>query len=247
LIAILNAIKEESSYLKKGMKIRKISSYPDCQMFEGKIGEKEILLVLTGMGKEGAIKSTELALKKYPIKVMISTGFGGALNNKSAAGDVIIYSRLISDEVRHKQSDKVLVCDSDLNALASKLGHGVNYRTLSGNGVTISEVCITPEAKSKLGLDFNADVVDMESYWVGQTAREKNIPFVTIRSIFDAANDDLSLLNQITVEGKIKPLKVLSHLMCHPRHIKQASGYSANYRKAGKNLALFLNRLIEEI
>ena len=92
VIALFCAMEEEIGDFKKRMSIKKRSSYQSCRVYEGSCGDKDSLLVLTGMGKERALRATEFVLRKYPVTILISTGFGGALNDKTATGDIVVYS-----------------------------------------------------------------------------------------------------------------------------------------------------------
>lgn len=247
MIAVMSALEEEMRHWKNGMSVSKNYDHPGWRVYEGKRNNQNCLLVLTGMGKERAEKATNFMLKNFPVRTLISTGFGGALNEKTRAGDVIICSRLNYEDRGNSRQVKSLTCDSVLVSLASHLMHGADFQTLNGNGVTVSEICCTPDDKCRLGRDFSADVVDMESYWIGRIATEQRIPFLAVRSIFDTVKDDMSAVTHFTVDGKIKPFKALSHFVCHPGQWKQTASYSRNFNKAAKNLAMLLDNLVQEI
>jgi nucleoside phosphorylase len=247
MIALISALEEEVRDLKKGMAIIKTYSGPVCRVYEGKCAKKDCLLVLTGVGKERARRATEFILNKFQVSALISTGFGGALNNKTSAGDIVIYLRINCEESPGGSPGKALYSNSSLVSAASKSGEGTGFRSLLGQGVTISQVCVTPESKYRLGQVFTADVVDMESYWIGQIAGERKLPFIAVRSIFDTVQDDLSLLGHIIVNGKVTPLKALGYLICHPGQMRKTIAYSVNSQKARGNLAFFLYNLVKDI
>ena len=106
---------------------------------------------------------------------------------------------------------------------------------------------MTQESKCNLGQVFKADAVDMESFWIGEVARQKGLLFISFRSISDSVIDDLSFLDWVMVKGKVKPLKAMSYFMCHPVQIKTVAGFFFNFRKAGHNLAVYLHQLIEAL
>jgi nucleoside phosphorylase len=229
------------------MSIRKTSSYRCCRMYEGNYGKRECVLVLTGMGGEHARQVTQLITSTYPVSALISTGFGGSLNHKTAVGDVVIYARLFEGGMgapSGPQSD--LASDSKLVETASALvGHG--FRTLVGTGLTLPEVCSLPVAKLELGQKFAADIVDMESYSIGQSALERKYPFIAARSVFDSVEDDLTLLNRITSGGTLSLRKACSRLAAHPGDLRKLLGFSKNAAKARSSLAQFLSGLLEKM
>jgi adenosylhomocysteine nucleosidase len=250
VIALFSALKEELSDFKGEMLISKTFFSQDCSFYEGKCNNKDSLMVLTGVGRERAQKAVELALEKYPITSLISTGFGGSLNCKTKAGDIVVCSRLGCGEepMGELSSNRSVESDSALKSACVKSLNETGLRFIIGNGITMPLISQTPESKSELGKKFTADIVDMESYWIGQIAIENKLPFIAVRSIFDSLEDDLSPLEQIiSLEGKIKVIPFLSGVISHPGRIKNIAHYAGNARKAKSNLATFILRFLEEI
>jgi nucleoside phosphorylase len=134
------------------------------------LAEKEVLLVLTGMGKTQAEVATEWVLDKYPIVALISSGFGGALNNKTAVGDIVIYSTQTCDDGQGGTDGKVLYLYPELIEAAAKSGAECEFNVLQGMGISIMRLCLSPESRARLGRDSAADTINMESYWIGQIA-----------------------------------------------------------------------------
>ncbi len=248
MIALISAMEEEIGDLKRAMEIRKTASYQCCRIYEGKFGGKENLLVLTGVGGEHAQQVTQLILTTYPISAVISTGFGGSLNPKTDVGDVVIYAQLFcGDEAGRAANRESLKLDTHLAAPASPATVRNGFKTMIGNGVTVSKVCSTAQAKQALGNEFNADIVDMESYFIGRATLEKHCPFIAVRSIFDTMQDDLSALDNISSSGKIVPRRMFSYLIAHPGEAKSLVRYARNSRKARKSLAVYLAELVEKL
>lgn len=248
MIAIFSALEEEVRDLKKGMSIYKTSFQGKIRIYEGKCGNRESLLVLTGMGKESARNAAEMVLTRYSVQSVISTGFGGSLNNRTKTGDIVVYSDLIceaSPEAHYPEGR--IQADSALIAAASRALKRTNLGYLTGKGISIDRVCVTPEAKYKLGQDFAADAVDMESYWIGQTAASRGLPFLAVRPIFDTVNDDLSILEEITHNSRVSPFKALSYLASHPGQVKKLMDYSRDSKEARKSLAIFIKEFMEEV
>jgi len=208
------------------------------------------LLVLTGMGEEKARQASKLVLDKYPVSAVISTGFGGALNEKTKIGDIVVCSRLVcgEDPVREQNHKKVLESDIRLVSISRKTLEDSGTGFITGAGVTVPYVSSTPENKLALGKQFEADMVEMESYWIGKIAAEKKLPFIEVRSIFDGVQDDLSLLSRIIPpDGKVKPMTALADVISHPERMKTLAYYAGNAKKAGRNLTVFLRKLIDEM
>ena len=238
MIAIFCALEDEITDFKKMMQVQEISASKACKIWRGKFGRKESLLVLTGVGKEKAERVTDWVLSQYPLELVISTGFAGALNGKTQVGDIVVYSRL-------KWGAEEVDCDPDLVSQAMICKAGSPFKSIQGIGVTIDDVCATAESKHRLGSKFAADLVDMESYWIGRIAVGKGIPFLGVRTVFDAVHDDLTLIGRITSGGKIVYWKALKEIIFHFGRLKDLTCYYRNYLKAAQSLAQFMGQLMD--
>ena len=249
MIVIFGALPEEIKYIKKCMSLDKMSVYRHCRIYEGKFDGIDGLLVTTGMGKKKTILATEYVLNNYPVSLIISTGFAGGLNNKTTRGDIVVHSDLINENRTGEESvtDTSLYSDSSLVSVAKRLLINGKYPYLIGKGITVNHAQTTHESKYKLGVSYLADVVDMESYWIGQTANEKRVPFIVIRTVLDALNDDLSVLNSIMSEEKFVPSKAIAYFIKHLSQIIYVSKLLDDARKMGKVMAGFIREYIAEI
>jgi adenosylhomocysteine nucleosidase len=246
MLAVFSALELEIQEIKKRMQIKRVCSYPDFETWEGKYGPGEGLLVLTGAGQEKAQKAVNEVLARYPVSLMISTGFGGALNEKTEAGDIIVYSKLKKGELRGERYtiEEDVECDAQLVSRAMGCLAGPDFKVIKGQGVTLYHLCATAASKYRLGQKYQADIVDMESYWIGKIAAGKGLPYIAVRSVFDSLRDDLTVLEQITSNGKSTAGNILRQILLHPG---QSLRLYRNYRKAAKNLAVFMDALIKNI
>jgi len=249
VIAIFGALPVETNFLKKYMFVKKTSVYRHCRIQEGRFGDIDSLLVTTGVGKEKAIRAADYVLNHFPVSLVISTGFGGGLNDKTARGDIVVYAEFTCENRPGEElsADSVLHSDSYLVSIAERALIKSKYPYLIGKGISSVYAQTTPESKYKLGASYLADAIDMESYWIGQIAIEKRIPFIAIRPLLDAVNDDLSALESIFSAEKIVPLKALTYFTRHPSQIKEVLKFSSDSGKTGKAMALFIRDYIAVI
>ena len=108
------------------------------------------------------------------------------------------------------------------------------------------QIIPTPDAKADLFATTGAQVVDMESDPVFTLAREKNLPFLHIRAISDAADDaiDPTVLRMTDSTGHIKPAQVAVELCMNPRLLAQLWRLRANSSLALRNLSSALQRIL---
>ena len=244
MIALFYALEAEIRELKKAPGFNVLSS-PGGNPLRANFKGRDLLLVATGVGKDLARQAAERTLREYPVSDVISTGFAGALNEKTRAGDVVIALQIQPEQM--EPGEHALPAAASL-ALAARSVHRVDgFQILAGSGVTSNQVCATPAAKRQLCSAFQADFVDMESYWIGRCAAARQLPFITIRVVSDSVADDLSFIGQITAAGKVSPARTVRHFVTHPGDVPRTVGLAGQMGKAGRNLAWFLDRLLVEI
>lgn len=249
MLALFVALEQEARHLKNNMRIENARRYRDYSLWEGRSGSHETLLVLTGSGPERARLAAARVLEEYRLQYVFSSGFAGALDDRAAAGDVVVYTSLTREIMGNAAGgqEKVLACDGGLVKLA--LGCVVNstLKVFPGKGLTLERICAGPAEKYGLGRQYRAAAVDMESYVIGQAALEKGAPFLAFRSIFDEAGDDLSFLAGIPAGHGSGFLKTLAYVAGRPGDWKDLKLYYNRYRRAGRNLAAFWQRLVVKL
>ena len=80
-IGIIGAMSEELSLIKSVMSIEKTFEKAGYTFFSGKLGNKDIVLVLCGIGKVNAAVCTQLLIDTFSVEAVINTGVAGAVAN----------------------------------------------------------------------------------------------------------------------------------------------------------------------
>jgi adenosylhomocysteine nucleosidase len=183
MLAVFGALEEEIIGFRTAMTVKDIDTRDGFRVYRGTYKGKHLLLVNSGVGRRRALNASKSVLEHYPVTAIVSLGFGGALKPGCKTGDMFVCSSMIHANnpagTRHQPDDRLLTIAQDcrLNCL------------YSGAGVTSDKLIATPEAKRNLRELSAADIVDMESYWIAQLARENGIPFITGRAVSDAEKD----------------------------------------------------------
>jgi adenosylhomocysteine nucleosidase len=249
MIALLGAIREETSCLQKRMTIRESVSEDTCTIFRGTwLGRgPEMLLVQTGMGKHRAQAAARHLIAHYPITTLVSLGFAGALTNELRAGDVVLYSAVHYADAAVSQQGAYCVSD-DLLARSTGALEGVAVNIFCKPGVTVPHAVLSPEEKGELADAFDASVVDMESYWISEVASEAKIPFVIIRSVSDTRSERLLPFEQMMdEEGNVLWSAAAGYFLRHPRHLAVVSRLYRNARVAQRSLGISIDRVVAEL
>jgi hypothetical protein len=116
-----------------------------------------------------------------------------------------------------------------------------------GKSVTVAQPAADPQAKRRLAQAFQADVVDMESYWIAMIASEKEVPFLAVRAVSDTFQERLPPFERMLgSDGKPDLTKIGLYAIFHPGQLANLVRFQRNSRIAGQNLTAFLSRFLEQ-
>lgn len=198
-IGIIGAMAQEVEILRQLMVEPKLTEMAGCKIFEGKINNKQVALLQSGIGKVAAAIGTTLLLELCKPDVVINTGSAGGLDSALNVGDIVI-----STEVRHH--------DVNVTAFGYEMGQlPANPASFVPNAQLV-ELAIQETEKSGFnavsGLICSGDLfvngaemiahirqhfpqvaaVEMEAAAIAQVCHAFNVPFVVVRAISDVAD-----------------------------------------------------------
>ena len=143
----------------------------------GKLGNISVAVVLSGVGQKNAEEVTNTLLDVFAPKWICSAGYAGGLSARLKQSNICVPEQI----VRH----------SDGQAL--DLSNPIPQKTLSMPDkltlLTVNNVVELPKQKRALYEQTGAELVDMESFAVAEVCRIREIPFLSVRVIFDAVED----------------------------------------------------------
>ncbi|GAA5012045.1 5'-methylthioadenosine/S-adenosylhomocysteine nucleosidase [Acinetobacter puyangensis] len=89
-IAIICAFQPEIPELKAALKNAKTHTIHRTQFITGKIGNKDVVLFLSGMSMVNAAMTTQMALDHFNVEKIVFSGVAGGINPNLSIGDVSI-------------------------------------------------------------------------------------------------------------------------------------------------------------
>ena len=195
-MALLVALTEEARGILKAGRWRKISSSASQAVYEGRVGGGGAVLAISGVGRACAEAAIREVLQEHRPSAVLSLGFAGGLAAGQRAGDLIVSHTLIPAHVvpngqQEPSVDRSLDSDRTLTDEALRVVAALGLRHRVGACVTASHIVSNPDVKRRLGLVTGALAVEEESFWIGLVCRERNVPFLAVRSIVDAAERPL--------------------------------------------------------
>ena len=205
---------------------------------EGGRQEGHVLLRVTGVGKERALAGME-ALLEEPTSpdFILSLGFGGALRDELATGDLVLSQRLFA-----AGEDACLEPDSHLLGLARRvLDDSKALPYVAADNITVPEPVFSASEKARLATETGAWVANMEDYWLARVAIQRGIPFLSVRAVLDTARQELPpFVAGLGDKGLIsQAVNVLARGVLRPRNVGRLIDLSKQVRVARGNLTTF--------
>lgn len=201
MYCIIVAMKEELIKVKEKMvNISKDKIY-NIEITKGKIGNKECILALSGIGKVNAARTTQVLIDNFDIELIINTGSAGALNDNLNIGDVVITKHVVQHDFNISvfghpagyipEIGVEIKCDEIGIKKAKEITkrHREEYKTIIGVGASGDLFCTKDKHKNKIRNIFKADVVEMEGAAIGQVSVLDKIPFINVKSVSDVPNE----------------------------------------------------------
>ena len=200
MIGIIGAVVEEAEAIKKEIKEIKETVISGISFFTGKFNDKDVVFVQSGIGKVNAAITATLLIEKFKVSEVIFSGVAGSLDERLKVGDVVIGRDIVQHDVDatafgYKMGQipqmKEWAFESD-EELVEKAGNinDFDHRIFFGRILTGDQFVSKKDVKIRLGKDFEALCVDMESGAVAQVCTRLGVKFLIIRSISDSITDE---------------------------------------------------------
>ncbi len=196
MIAIIGAMQEEVNEMLALVEAYQEVKKHNVTFYEAKIHQKDVVIVLSGIGKVNAAISTTVLLQSYPIKHVINIGTAGGLKEDENELDIIVSTKVAQFDidvpgenwVRSFSNDKLTyACDSKLVELTKDiLSDMTDSRVFTGPIVT-SDMFIYQKEQVQLIQTYYPEALcaEMEAGAVAQVCRHFNTPFIVVRSLSD--------------------------------------------------------------
>jgi adenosylhomocysteine nucleosidase len=117
-----------------------------------------------------------------------------------------------------------------------------------GGCLSTPQIVSSSSMKRWIGSYFSVSVIDMESFWVSETAASCGVPRIVVRAIFDPVEQDLPDFIITAVENKEKrPVgRAIRHMLSNPVDAPKIVRLANQSRLAAKSLASYLTKVSAE-
>jgi len=201
----------------------------------GKLAEQQVIVAVSGPGGAAARRAIGAVHRGHAPDWIVSAGLAGGLNETVKRGDMVIPNRLLATD------GSSLTVDFRLEPMPHQ--H-------VGPLLTVDKVVRTSEEKHRLGQQFAALAVDMETRAVAEFCREHKQRFLAVRVVGDEVNDRLPddiehLMRQKTLAGRAGA--VAGAVFRRPSSVKDMWRLKTDALSAADRLADYLCQLLPQL
>ena len=226
-IGIIGAMEEEVEALRGKLTYVKTTSRASMDFYAGKMGNKEVVIVRSGIGKVNAGICTQILADLFQVDAVINTGIAGSLKAEINIGDIVVSTDLVHHDMdavnfgyplgQIPQMDTFsFKADEKLAELAEKACHEVNpeIQVFRGRIVSGDQFIAEKAVKERIAENFQGYCTEMEGAAIAQAAYLNEVPFVVLRAISDKA-DDSATMDYPTFEAKAAEhcVKLVEHFL----------------------------------
>lgn len=214
---IVAALKEEIREVLSKMQMDAIVHLKPATLYRGKIFQKEINFLVTGVGKNRMEEGLEKALQLRQPTSLLCVGFAGGASPLASVGSLVL-----TKEVMTKDQKLFFRSDNRLLKKAEKMAKENNFSFHTGTVVTVEKVISNPHEKADIGATHGAYALEMEGAFFAKKAVTREIPWLMVRSILDPVEMVLPHLeNCLDSLGEVKPLILAEHCLKNPKEMMQ--------------------------
>ncbi len=238
MIGVLAALKREvSHYLEMGGFSARDESF-GVRCYRSK--ERDIVVALSGVGRVRAEEASRALLQRFDLDALISVGFAGGAKPGQSTGDVYVCDRIWCAE---GPPNEWSVESAHSLALDTPPVEGAGRGFATGQCLTAPALVRSSAAKRRLGELFPVAVLDMEGYWVCNTASQYGVPAMVVKSVLDPVEQSLPAFTEsaLAADGSESLWRSVSAIMARPLEVPDALRLAAQTRAAGAALAVALD------
>ncbi|MGO9602889.1 MAG: hypothetical protein ACLQAT_05710 [Candidatus Binataceae bacterium] len=238
MILIFYAFAREIAPFKRRLKNRRPLEHRELHGFRAEVAGTEIAAIATGIGIRRALDTARRAFEVYPdAEIAIGAGVAGSLTSALGPGDLVLADRVMVHHAADVEPEHVTAIDENNLSELGRMLNGAGLRYSSGTILTSHRVLPGSVEKRRANERTGAIAVDMETASIASEAGARGIPFASVRTIIDAADDDVVGAGLADEEGRVSALAATGRLIRNPGEIFRLPRMMLNLNRATRSLA----------
>lgn len=203
-VGIIGAMDEEVALLLESMTEREERTVANCLFVSGKLADKQVVLLKSGIGKVNAAMATTIMHEQFSPTHVINTGSAGGFSNNLEVGDIVISTQVVHHDVDVTAFDyaygqvpglpAMYAADTELITTAIKAIKGLEIKYEEGIIATGDSFMDDADRVAFVNKKFPSMIAaEMEAAAIAQVCYQYNKPFVVVRALSDIAGKKSSV------------------------------------------------------
>jgi adenosylhomocysteine nucleosidase len=203
-VVVVTAMREEAHRLGATMRAVDSISPPRLEGWEGRIGNTDVHLFVTGIGKVASALATQNLIDRYNPQWLLVMGVAGAVREEFPVGSLTVPSRAVQWDVGARPlldrsglipgfGSEYFWADTSLTDAAKRACENRSgVEPLDGTALTGDVLVASTQKRDQLQRRCpDAVYIDMETAAAAHVASANGVPWVAIRMLSDLADDAL--------------------------------------------------------
>lgn len=243
---IAAAVDQEIQGIRSAVDGRRPDPDPHGNVWSGRWRGEPLLLVRTGVGPERAKHGISPFLSAHPYRGVVSTGYAGALRDGYKLGDILVPEEVQTipplPEIRVR-------LDPELREKVLRAVRSGPWEVHTSRMITTDRVVLKSSEKRRLGREYDAGSVEMESAVIAELAEMRSVPLVVVRVVLDEASFSLPDLMIVFRWWRRRQFgRLIPYIALHPHRLLELLRLLQRSRRASKILTdLFLMYLLDAL
>lgn len=205
-LGIIGAMEEEVEIVKSEMEVMETVEVAGMTFYKGKLYDKDVVLVRSGVGKVNMAACTQVLVDKFNVSALVNSGVSGTLDPELNQGDIVISTEAVQHDfdttpvggaVGEISRLGITFFEADSKLIDTAKQAAINLSTVTTKeGVVASgdQFVAGGEIATRIKDNFGeVSAVEMEGAAMAHVAYLNEVPFVIIRSISDKADGGADL------------------------------------------------------
>jgi len=229
MIGITFALPSESSDLVRRLRVQQRHD----NLISGNVNGRDVAIVHAGVGARNCNERLEILLHKTRPRLVISSGFAGAVTEKLRVGDLVLAQNF---------SDPQLLASAE-RILRDRQPRLVKLFTSTSIVDSIAE-------RNKIARAADAAAVDMETGAIVAVCNAHGVPLISLRAISDTASQPFPAPPSVLFDSERQQTsygRLLAYLLRHPGSIRPLFQFARQIARVRAALTEAIVALVSEL
>lgn len=185
MIGMVIALNTEANGILKLLTNKTQSTLGDKKIFKGKLFDKEVVIIVSGIGKVNASLSTQYLIDKYPITHIVNIGTCGGVESSLKIGEFYQVNDCCQPDFDVTEIDDVEIgYIQDYDRVYFKT-HNIDIDGLEKKRLATTDKFSNKEEFINQLIKMKVDFRDMEGCAIAQVCTSNNVPLIMAKGITD--------------------------------------------------------------